>query len=192
MALANIPKLPQGIHAFFSIWEYKNGNRTHIKILSGDIPSIYGAWETDYASSYDHPGITKASIKTNQIWDSIKQEWIQGEWDNYAYGDRTIFAPLDYCSLVYTNHDIKTESGTIKFPKSSDATEIQVAGGDTRTMQKGMIWNSGEAITVVPSQAVQSCIFSTSNPNVCTVDRFGKITAIGEGDCVITIETTVF
>ncbi|MDM0470698.1 hypothetical protein QTH28_00240 [Clostridium perfringens] len=192
MALANIPKLPEGIHAFFSIWEYKNGSKTNIKILSGDVPSIYGEWQTDYASSYYHPGITKASIKTNQMWDSTKQDWVQSEWDNGAYGDRTVFAPLDNYSLVYTNHDIKTNNGNSKFPKSSDATEIKIAGGDTRTMQKGMIWNSGEAITVIPSQAVQSCTFKSSNNDVCTVDRFGKITAVGEGDCVITIETTVF
>ena len=56
-----------------------------------------------------------------------------------------------------------------------------------RNMQKGMVWNVGAAVSIEPKEAPQICTFSSSNPDVCTVDETGKIVAVGEGECIITI-----
>ncbi len=117
--------------------------------------------------------------KTYHIYDDDKKEWIS------QYTGSEYIKYYDY-SVIYTNSDIK-QGSTIKFPKNVEATEINIDGGDIRNMQKGMIWNVGAAVSINPPEAPQICTFSSSNPDVCTVDETGKIVAVGEGECIITI-----
>ena len=188
MALTSLPKLPEGIHAFYAIFKKEEKNYTPHKItiyiVSADIPLL---------STRDGDITTKTAsnpLKTFHYFSNKKQEWVEWETSNniaYITGD------YHYTSTecIYTNNDIRSvyrgKIGDVVYKKSIDATEIIVDGGDIRNMQKGMVWNVGESISINPPEAPQICTFSSSNPDVCTVDETGKIVAVGEGECVITI-----
>ena len=188
MALFNLPPLPKGLHPFYIIYKFAD----KIGIVSGDEPlTVY--YEGNIGDCFN-----KNKVVTQSYYDNDRKEWV----DNWIKEQKTSDSYGSYIlmpsrsNIIYTTFDIpqRTAQGenTIYAYKSVDATEIKIAGGDTRILQKGMIWNIGEATSVEPPQAIQSCTFKSSNNDVCTVDEYGKIVAVGEGDCVITIETKVF
>ncbi|MFH0325380.1 hypothetical protein [Clostridium perfringens] len=177
MALKYLPPLPEGLHPFYCIYYCNDNNYSkQLCIVSSDVPLVikYTAGTFDY-------GFTDSS--TNQMWDKKTGSWVEGLKTSYEGLARA----TDYKgNIIYTNSDIM-KSGSIFVKKSVDATEIIIEGGDIRNMQKGMVWNVGEAISISPPEAPQICTFSSSNPDVCTVDEAGKIVAVGEGECIITI-----
>lgn len=170
MALTYLPPLPEGLHPFYCIY-YNIYNS--LTIVSYDKPLI---------TKYTNSGIDGFVCSTNQKWDKEKKEWIKGD---ETWG--LAIAPANNNRVIYTNENILSRYGGIFAKKSVDASEITISGGDIRNMQKGMIWNVGQAISIEPKEAPQICTFSSSNPDVCTVDETGKIVAVGEGECVITI-----
>nr|DAZ22222.1 MAG TPA: tail tube protein [Caudoviricetes sp.] len=172
MSLSYLPKLPEGLHPFYCI--FRGYQTKKLSIISDDKPIRYGyrCFTYDDLSGF-------YMTKTYHIYDDDKKEWIS------QYTGSEYIKYYDY-SVIYTNSDIK-QGNTIKFPKNVEATEISIDGGDMRNMQKGMVWNVGEAISISPPEAPQICTFSSSNPDVCTVDETGKIVAVGEGECIITI-----
>ncbi|MFR1316354.1 Ig-like domain-containing protein [Clostridium perfringens] len=183
MALTYLPKLPEGLHPFYIIYKFAD----KIGIASGDKPlTVY--YEGNIGDCF-----SKDKIVTQSYYDKDKKEWINDwikEQKRSDYYGSYILMP-DRNNIIYTNFDIpqRTAQGenTIYAHKSVDALKITIDGGDIRNMQKGMIWNVGEAITIEPKEAPQVCTFSSSNPDVCTVDETGKIVAVGEGECIITI-----
>lgn len=186
MALTYLPPLPEGLHPFYCI--FWSGKKENLVVVSADKPLTWG-----YYSSI---GFLMGPFATNQRYNSKTKKWEEGETyyrSNGGYYYAKVIDQYEPGNCIYTNFDIidtwnYTESAKhIAYPKSLDATEITVEGGDIRNMQKGMIWNVGQAITIEPKEAPQICTFSSSNPDVCTVDETGKIVAVGEGECVITI-----
>ena len=168
MALTYLPKLPDGLHPFYCIFYWKE----LLHITSADSPlKVNGYYGNHFTNAITH-----------QRWDKGKKQWVKGE---ERYGNTPV-SPDSGDSFIYTNHDIYFDK-TLYCRKSSEATEINIDGGDMRNMQKGMVWNVGEAISISPPEAPQICTFSSSNPDVCTVDETGKIVAVGEGECIITI-----
>lgn len=178
MALTYLPKLPDGLHPFYCIFET---NSNELCIVSGDFPlkiQNYYNWGFPEFSTY-------------QQWDKDKKCWIKGK--PHEYKSTWAKGPGDVDNdIIYVNYDLYNIDGggypeKLRKKKSPEATEIIIEGGDIRNMQKGMVWNVGQAITIEPKEAPQICTFSSSNPDVCTVDETGKIVAVGEGECVITI-----
>ncbi|EGT4137908.1 hypothetical protein EQZ09_08890 [Clostridium perfringens] len=170
MALTYLPPLPEGLHPFYCIYYNIYDSLT---IVSYDKPLI---------KKNTNSGIDGFVCSTNQKWDEEKKEWIKGD---ETWG--LAIAPNYNNRVIYTNEDISSVYGGVFAKKSPDATQINIKGGDVRNMQKGMVWNVGEAITLEPKEAPQVCTFSSSNSDVCTVDETGKIVAVGEGECIITI-----
>lgn len=191
MALKYLPPLPEGLHPFYCIFETtvnRNRNEKILVLVSSDKPMTY-AYD-DYIS------FLRGSFATNQRYDFKTKKWVNGltyYYSNGGYYYPQVIDKYESGSCIYTNYDIidayryPSSQKYIVYSKAVDATEITVEGGDIRNMQKGMIWNVGQAITIEPKEAPQICTFSSSNPDVCTVDETGKIVAVGEGECVITI-----
>ncbi|ELQ0171371.1 hypothetical protein [Clostridium perfringens] len=193
MALTYLPPLPEGLHPFYCIFETtvnRDKNQKVLVLVSADVPLTYGY----YGSSYI--GFLMGPYATNQRYNNKTKKWEGGKTyyrSNGGYYYPQVIDQYESGDCIYTNFDIidtwnYSESDKhIAYKKSVDATEITIEGGDIRNMQKGMIWNVGEAITIEPKEAPQICTFSSSNPDVCTVDETGKIVAVGEGECIITI-----
>lgn len=173
MALEYLPKLPEGLHAFYTIYYMHRWGECVLTVVSYDKP---------LKKRYTPSGIDGFVFSTNQKWDKEKKEWVNAD-DTHGFA----ITPEYTHNVIYTNADILNRDGSVWVKKSVDASKIIIDGGDIRNMQKGMIWNVGEAITIEPKEAPQVCTFSSSNPDVCTVDETGKIVAVGEGECVITI-----
>ncbi|HHD2586293.1 TPA: Ig domain-containing protein [Clostridium perfringens] len=177
MALTYLPKLPDGLHPFYCIFQTYNGD---LYIVSGDYElklQYYYAWGFPNFSTY-------------QKLDENTKCWVKGE--EHPYQSSWAKGPYDENYIIYVNYDLYTiasggYNAKLFKKKSPEATEININGGDIRNMQKGMIWNVGAAVSINPPEAPQICTFSSSNPDVCTVDETGKIVAVGEGECVITI-----
>ena len=73
-------------------------------------------------------------------------------------------------------------------------TDIQLVTGITLTADSATLTGSGETVqltaTVAPDNAVnKNVIWTSSDPNVATVDANGKVTAVGNGTCTITATT---
>ena len=73
-------------------------------------------------------------------------------------------------------------------------TDIQLVTGITLTADSATLTGSGETVqltaTVVPDNAVnKNVIWTSSDPNVATVDANGKVAAVGNGTCTITATT---
>ncbi|EOT2960291.1 Ig domain-containing protein [Clostridium perfringens] len=191
MALKYLPPLPEGLHPFYCIFETtvnRDKNQKVLVLVSADTPLTYGYYRSSYI------GFLRGSFATNQRYNSETKKWENGEI--YTLSNEKCAIVIDQYqsgNCIYTNFDIiddwsYSESDKhIAYKKAVDATEININGGDIRNMQKGMIWNVGQAITINPPEAPQICTFSSSNPDVCTVDETGKIVAVGEGECIITI-----
>ncbi|EOU1666962.1 hypothetical protein [Clostridium perfringens] len=179
MALTYLPKLPEGLHPFYIIYKFAD----KIGIASGDKPlTVY--YEGNIGDCF-----IKSDVITKAYYDYDRKEWVN-DWikeqkTRDSYGSYVLMP--NYNNIIYTNFDIPKDDNTIYKHKSKDATEITIEGGDMRNMQKGMVWNVGAAVSIEPKEAPQICTFSSSNPDVCTVDETGKIVAVGEGECIITI-----
>ena len=73
-------------------------------------------------------------------------------------------------------------------------TDIQLVTGITLTADSATLTGSGETVQltaiVAPDNAVnKNVIWTSSDPNVATVDANGKVTAVGNGTCTITATT---
>ena len=73
-------------------------------------------------------------------------------------------------------------------------TDIQLVTGITLTADSATLTGSGETVqltaTVAPDNAVnKNVIWTSSDPNVATVDANGKVAAVGNGTCTITATT---
>ncbi|KOA90877.1 Ig-like domain-containing protein [Clostridium botulinum] len=173
MSLLKLPPLPEGLHPYISIFkDSDSSSKKDMYIFSSDSPQ--------YVQRVNY----KYYIKNV---DAIHK---------YSYNDkiwsiRTYLPSIYMSDLMYTNHDMLNynDEKTVALSKTPDATGIKIEGGNARALRKGMVWNVGESISILPVNAFQSATFESSNPAVCTVDETGKIKAVGEGDCIITITT---
>lgn len=171
MALLKLPPLPEGLHPYISMFKDSN-SKNGIYIFSSDSPQYF---------EHRNYNCYMQNVETVHWYSPKEQKWI-------AQSNSSSISDIN---LIYTNHDILkySDKKTVEIKKTPDATSIKIEGGSTRTLKKGMVWNVGEAIDVLPVNAFQSATFEISNPAVCTVDETGKIKAVGEGDCIITITT---
>ncbi|WP_096516441.1 hypothetical protein [Clostridium perfringens] len=183
MALVKLPPLPEGIPPFYSLWKSSEG----YMIICGNDKLVYHHSVYSEYNGWSYGNYLVTDIKYCYKYDNTNKEWKK---DNYyrKYDDSYYFQYNGY-SLVFTNYNIKDyeNTGQNKWDASPKTTDIKVSCGEFLEMNKGMVWDIGQAVTLEPLNTFQACNFKSSNPDICKVTEDGKIIAVGDGECVITI-----
>lgn len=178
MSLSILPKFPSGLHPFYCI--FCDPYASMYILVTADSPMNY--------QKYNHQTLHYYSKTYKYDYSKDKGEWVEGPVESSGRG-AIVGYNNDSIRLIYSNFDIYDydNDSRIVFHKSVKAEEIRIDGGDIINMKKGMVWNMGKAVSVEPKEAPQFCTFSSSNPDICTIDENGHLVAVGEGECIITI-----
>ena len=165
------------------------------KTYPGFIP--YGPWSmafgfTPYTWVIDGVSIQGGHGSWNKDWANFSVSPLMNEWPGHERWSSNIHAPLATENTIHQNsvygaitygfvNNRRYENGTspVKFGAINlNKTEIKLtsAGAEHELIASPDV-----------SNAISSALkWSSSDPNVATVDEIGRITAVAEGVCVIT------
>lgn len=91
--------------------------------------------------------------------------------------------------VLYCNFDFKggNNDGTTKL-RTPLGAEIELSQGSTLELKEGMVYNLQNYVNILPKGAIPRVTYESSNPDICTIDEYGNIKALKEGECVITLK----
>lgn len=120
--------------------------------------------EYDKINSNKIKNLVDAKLKTKYIF--------KKDWSNYSYSQKKKAIEDSYNAFSYTKYG---------------ATSVKL---NRSTLTLGVGEKYGLIKTVSPSNANQSCTWSSSNSSVASVDSSGKVTAKKSGTANITVKTS--
>ena len=168
-----------------------DGNNLNVKYYSAEkmysnyaqiIPPIHSYYNGAYCwgnlgsakqiSESEYNQINK-NIKNNCVDINMKSKNISSDvWANYSYSQKKKALEDSYNAFSYTKYG---------------ATSVNL---NRSTLTLGVGEKYGLIKTVSPSNANQSCTWSSSNSSVASVDSSGKVTAKKSGTANITVKTS--
>ncbi|MEE0913741.1 MAG: leucine-rich repeat protein [Ruminococcus sp.] len=125
-------------------------------------------------------------LKTVTIYDNVTL--IEDGAFGYANGEKISgFTIKGYKGTEAEKYARNNDFNFIEIPKPIDPTSVKV---NRSTLTLGVGESYGIIKTISPSNATQTCTWSSSNSSVASVDSNGKVTAKKAGTANITVKTS--